>query len=80
MKTLYVKTQGVRGGEYQYEKKGYAEIQDKDEDFCIAVDVYQGRGETYKPRDTALINIKFPDGKLWSGGIDELKELIKTEL
>ena len=80
MKTLYVKTQGVRGGEYQYEKKGYAEIQNKDEDFCIAVDAYQGCGETYKPREIALINIKFPDGKLWSGGIDELKELIKTEL
>ncbi len=80
MKTLFVKTQGLRGGEYQYAKKGYAEIQNKDEDFFIAVDVYQGRGETYKSRETALINIKFPDGKLWSGSINELRELIKTEL
>lgn len=76
MKTLFVKTQGVIGGEYHYEKKGYAEIQDKNEGFCIAMDVYQGCGETYKPRDTALINIKFRDEKSWSGNIDELKELI----
>jgi hypothetical protein len=80
MKILFVKTQGRRGGKHQYTKKGYAEIQNKYENFAIAVDVYQGRGETYSLRDTALINIKFPDGKLWSGSINELKELIKTEL
>jgi alkyl hydroperoxide reductase subunit AhpC len=85
MKTLLqVSTQGITGGKTKTERKGWAMLSFKQKEYSpmaqISVDTFEGSGNTYKERDSALITISFHDGEqsTWSGNIDELKEILSN--
>lgn len=77
---IAVKTQGKRGGNPQWKQSvGYvvAFIGDNMEKY-IAVDMYDGRGETYKERETPEIVIMGDNGEtLFLGDFEQLKQKLK---
>lgn len=74
---MLVTTQGVKGGKTHTNKQGNCRIIVKkgfnEPENSIWVDVFTGIGNTYRPAETATINISFADGKQWNGTFEELK-------
>lgn len=80
MKTeLKAKLQGIMGNAPKVSKQGSVAIIINDPDkkpVEIHVDAFQGYGNNYKARESALINIDFGDGVQFSGDINKLKNLL----
>ena len=78
---LFVKTQGIRGTGYILNKFGDIAIFPNgtySNAPFINVDAFEGRGDTYRPRE-GNCHIEINDGKeaIFAGSFDELKQIIK---
>jgi hypothetical protein len=74
-KTIEIMTIGVRGGSPKSTTTGKIEVTDHDEEFHVAVDCYEGRGDSYKEREKIEIHIQIGND-VFRGAVDELKELL----
>ena len=74
-KTVDITTNGVRGGAPKFSTTGMIEVTDHDEEFHVAVDCYEGRGNSYKEREKIEVHIQIGDN-VFRGTVDELKELL----
>jgi len=59
---LFVKSQGVRGKNVSYEKRGYATLFIDSQTKYIYVDSFKGRGDNYQQLDKCTIVIANPKG------------------
>jgi hypothetical protein len=74
--TIYLETQGIKGGITKTQKVGYVYIQPS-ENLAISVDAFQGVGHNYKPRKEKLIIISTEIENIFEGTIDELITKLK---
>jgi hypothetical protein len=69
--SIYLETQGIKGGNTKTQKVGYVFIQPS-ENLAISVDAFEGAGHNYKPRKEKLIIISTETENIFEGTIDEL--------
>ena len=74
-KTVNIATTGVKGGAPKLTTTGKIEVTDYDEDFHVAVDCYEGQGNSYKERENIEVHIQIGDD-VFRGTVDELKKLL----
>ena len=78
MSSISVKTQGVKGGSIQYKEKiGYVTTFLRHSEDFIAVDDFEGHGNSYKKRELTEIRIVQNGVVLFSGTKYELFEILK---
>ena len=74
---MIVETQNNKGNERQYDHGlGYNAVWVKERS-SVAVDKYEGRGNTYKERDKPLITIQDNGSNVFEGTFDELISKLK---
>ena len=77
MEAIGLTTQGVKGGNTKSQKVGYVLISLRHEQDRIIVDDFEGSGDSYKQRESQLIEI-IENGKvLFSGSKQELFNQLK---
>jgi len=74
-KTIDITTTGVKGGAPKSTTTGKVEVTDHDEEFHIAVDCYEERGDSYKEREKIEVHIQIGDN-VFRGTVDDLKKLL----
>lgn len=76
---LSIKTQGKRGGNPTYKENiGYSNNFLGHPEDSILIDSYEGQGNSYKKRETLLIEIRHNGNLLFSGDKYELYEILKN--
>lgn len=75
---LVTTTQGIRGNKKHSNVQGMTRLSVSkgfnEPENVIIVDTYKGYEKSYQPRETAIVDISFADGKQFSGTFDELKD------
>ena len=72
---IEIETTGVRGGASKTTTTGKVEVSHFNEEFHVAVDCYEGRGDSYKEREKIEVHIQIGNA-VFRGTVDELKELL----
>ena len=74
---IHLETQGVRGGNTKTQKVGYVIACLRHDQDRITIDDFEGRGDTYKQRESQHIEIVQNGEVLFSGTKYELFDILK---
>lgn len=78
MKKLAVKTQNKKGNEPKYKENfGFSSIFLSTENW-ISIDLYEGFGDSYKPRETEEVTISDNGNIVFKGNFSELIKILKS--
>jgi hypothetical protein len=73
---LELKITGIRGNSPSFEEKGrvvaFVEKPSGKQDRFIAIDAFEGSGNTYKRREESLVTIQDEYGRMWEGSFNDL--------